>query len=359
MTSGPHPAGLHALDRHGDRDSAPGMVDFAVNVRGHAPDFVMRAIAATLPDLARYPSEQAAQDVRELIAEQHGRTSAEVMLLAGAADGFAALPALGITHAALLQPSFTEPEIVLRAAGVAITQVLLDPSRPIDEQTATRIPAEADLVLIGNPTNPTSVLHPRAAIEAMRRPGRVIVVDEAFADLTLDGQSGVTEPESMADTADPDVVVIRSITKTFGLAGLRAGYLLAAPEVVARLERGRRAWPLSSPALAALGACASPAGQRFCHEQAHQVATERTQMLARLADIGITPCAPPAAPFVLIEIPNAFVIKESLRRHHLAVRSCANFVGLGDDHVRLAVRAAPQVDQLIAALEWARKENIQ
>ena len=82
------------------------------------------------------------------------------------------------------------------------------------------VPDEADLVVVGNPTNPTSVLHPRDQILALRRPGRIVVVDEAFAD-AIPG-----EPASLAGESLPDVVVLRSLTKTWSLAGLRVGYAL-------------------------------------------------------------------------------------------------------------------------------------
>ncbi|MFH4189075.1 aminotransferase class I/II-fold pyridoxal phosphate-dependent enzyme, partial [Acinetobacter baumannii] len=80
---------------------------------------------------------------------------------------------------------------------VPITQVTLAAPWSLGAGTGDGVPDDADLVVLGNPTNPTSVLHPRAAIEALRRPGRLIVVDEAFADLTL-GADGRPEPESLA-----------------------------------------------------------------------------------------------------------------------------------------------------------------
>ncbi|WLP90318.1 Rv2231c family pyridoxal phosphate-dependent protein CobC [Gordonia sp. NB41Y] len=343
-------SGLFALDRHGDRDWAPGMLDFAVNVRGAPPGFVRSAIAATLDDLARYPSSELFDAVTAQIAALHGRDPGEVLLLAGASDGFELLGRLGARRAALLQPSFTEPELVLRAAGVPIVQVPLDPTRPLDAHAAARIPDDADLVVIGNPTNPTSVLHPRTAIEALCRPGRIVVVDEAFADLTVDEVTGMREPESLAGVRLPGLVVIRSVTKTFGLAGLRAGYLLADPALAARLSAGRRAWPMSTPALAALAACCGPEGESYCDEQARLVAVERDAMLARLAEVGWRPVADPRAPYVLFEVANALSVREELRRTGIAVRSCANFVGLTDDHLRLAVRSDDQVTRLVEAL---------
>ncbi|MEO9327521.1 Rv2231c family pyridoxal phosphate-dependent protein CobC [Gordonia aurantiaca] len=339
-------------DRHGDQDVVPGLVDFAVNVRGTPPDFVLDAVRAGLEDLSRYPSSADERRAVDAICATHGRSPQEVLLLSGAADGFEMLPRLGVRHAALIQPSFTEPEIALRASGVPITQVTLSEPWTLGDGL---VPEDADLVLLGNPTNPTSVLHPREAIEALRRPGRIIVVDEAFADLTL-GADGDLEPQSLASSDWPDLVVIRSVTKTFGLAGLRAGYLLGAPDVLARLSAGRRPWALSTPALAALTACLSEQGHAYCAQQARRVAAERASMLDDLARIGLRVPATPAAPFVLVEVSQATEVKRRLVDRGFAVRSCANFVGLGDGHLRLAVRAAERVRALTTAMQQVREE---
>lgn len=121
------------------------------------------------------------------------------------------------------------------------------------------VPADADLVFIGNPTNPTSVAHPRQALIGLVRPGRIVVVDEAFADC-LPG-----ERESVAGHSDlTGLVVIRSLTKTWGLAGLRVGYLLAAPGIVARLAAAQPLWAVSTPALAA---CVATASRERCARQ--------------------------------------------------------------------------------------------
>lgn len=344
-------SGLYQLDRHGDQDVAAGVIDFAVNVRGPAPDFVVDAVAGTLGDLARYPSVADTERVRERIGALHGRDPDDVLLLAGASDGFALLPRLAPRHAVLIQPTFTEPELVLSAAGVPITQMVLTEPWTADLETLARqVPDNADLVVLGNPTNPTSVLHPRAVIEALRRPGRIVVVDEAFADLTLDQKTGDREPESVAGIAAADLIVIRSVTKTFGLAGLRAGYLLGAPGVLARLSAGRRAWPVSTPAMAALEVCTGDEGVRYCERQALAVAAERDVMMGRLRDNGIRVCGSPSAPFVTVTMADGLAVKEHLVGHGIAVRSCANFVGMSEDHLRLAIRPAAQVDALLAAL---------
>src|SRR5207248_3728200 len=132
-------------------------------------------------------------------------------------------PALRPTLAAVLHPSFTEPEIALSDAGIPVHRVGL----PAEDGYRLRpelVPAAADLVVLGNPTNPTSVLHPADTIRALARPGRVLVVDEAFAD-AVPG-----ERESLAsDRETPGLLVFRSLTKTWPLPGLRAGYVLGPP----------------------------------------------------------------------------------------------------------------------------------
>src|SRR5204862_6200436 len=118
---------------------------------------------------------------------------------------------------------------------------------------AEAVPEPAALVMVGTPTSPTSVAHPVETVASLARPGRLLVVDEAFAD-TVPG-----EPYSLATRRDlPGLVVLRSLTKTWGLAGLRIGYLLGEPETVARLARVQPLWPVSTPALAAALACATP-----------------------------------------------------------------------------------------------------
>ena len=143
-------------------------------------------------DSAGYPDPRAA---RTAVAAAHGRDESEVLPTAGAAETFTLLArALTPRRAVVVHPSFTEPEAALRAAGHPVERLLLDP--PGYRLDPAAVPADADLVVLGNPTNPTSVLHPAAGLAALARPGRVLVVDEAFAD-TVPG-----EPGSLAGRTD-------------------------------------------------------------------------------------------------------------------------------------------------------------
>lgn len=341
-------------DRHGDEDTAPGVIDFAVNVRPGPPEFLVSALRDRIADLGRYPSAADLTAATSAVARLHGRDRSEVLLLGGAAEGFELLAKLAPKHVALVQPSFTEPQRVLRAAGARISQVILtDPWSLAD----VHVPDDADMVVVGNPTNPTSVLHTRAHIDSLRRPGRTVVIDEAFADLTLDPVTGAHEPQSLAGERSDDLIVVRSITKTFALAGLRAGYLLASPAIIARLSTGRRHWPLGTLALVALAVCAGDEGQAYARAQSEAVAAHRAYLSTRLAECGWPPAADAAASYVLIRVPNALQVKERLRHRGIGVRSCANFVGLGPDHLRIAVRSPELTDVLVGALQDVMAEN--
>jgi histidinol-phosphate aminotransferase len=305
------------------------MLDFAVNVRHHAPpSWLVSRLAARLPDLGRYPTTEDHRAAVTAIAARHGRTPEEVVPLAGAAEGVALLANLRPRLAALIAPSFTEPEAVLAAAGVPLRHVVLPPPFHLADAD---VPDEADLVVVGNPTNPTSVLHPRSQILALRRPGRIVVVDEAFAD-AFPG-----ELESLAGDRLPDVVVLRSLTKTWSVPGLRAGYALGAPDVLARLTSQRAHWPLGTLQLEALAACCSPAAVAEAVEGSKRLVSMRAEMIAGLSAVGAD-VVDGAAPFVLFAVPDAELARKHLSTRAIAVRRCDTFVGLDDGYLRAAVR---------------------
>jgi len=330
------------LRHHGDVDAEPGLLDFAVNVRlQRPPEWLRDRLAAALDDLGRYPSAADDLAARTAVAERHGRNPEDVLLLGGAAECFALLPLLRPAKAALVHPSFTEPEYALRSAGVPVQQVVL-PDHRLDPAL---VPADADLVVLGNPTNPTSLLHPAAAIRELVRPGRLVVVDEAF----LDAVPG--EPESLAPERIPGVLVVRSLTKMWGLPGLRAGYALGEPELLRELAAPRPHWPLGTLALEAIRACCSPEALAESAAAAAELDRLRAGLAAELAEIpGIRVIGPARAPFLLLDVHNGAEVRAALRERGIAVRRGDTFPGLGTDHLRVAVRDAERNAALAGAL---------
>jgi histidinol-phosphate aminotransferase len=318
------------LRHHGDAELGPGLVDLAVNVRAGTPPAWLRSVLhEALDGSAGYPD---AAPARAAVAAAHGRDLSEVLLTAGAAEAFTLLArALRPRRAVVVHPSFTEPEAALRAAGHPVSRLLLDAGDGYRLDPAD-VPADADLVVLGNPTNPTSVLHPAATLTALARPGRVLVVDEAFAD-TVPG-----EPESLAGRADlPGVLVVRSLTKTWGLAGLRVGYALGPAPLVAALAAQQPHWPVSTPALAALVACTTPSARTEADAAAVALEDHRRALVDALPP-GVDVVAEPRSSFVLLRVPDGGRVREALRQRGWAVRRGDTFPGLSPDHLRVAVR---------------------
>ncbi|HVK21916.1 MAG TPA: Rv2231c family pyridoxal phosphate-dependent protein CobC [Actinokineospora sp.] len=336
----------HALLRHhGDVDAEPGLLDFAVNVRGARPPGWLRdRLVAAVDRLGTYPSAADDLAAREAVAARHGRSADQVMILNGSAEGFALLPRLKPRLAALVHPSFTEPEVALRTADVPIHRVLLDPADGYALHLEL-VPDDADLVVLGNPTNPTSTLHPRDTVRALARPGRVLLVDEAFMD-AIPG-----EPESLAADADTSgLLIFRSLTKTWAVPGLRAGYALAAPELLAELGVDRPQWPVGTLVLEAVRACSEPRALLHAESDAVEIAEQRIELTAALKDLGVEVNEPASAPYVLVRVPDGERVREGLRARGIAVRRGDTFPGLGPDHLRIAVRDRDQCAPLLAAL---------
>jgi histidinol-phosphate aminotransferase len=330
------------LAHHGDREVGDGLVDLAVNVRlPEPPEWLRRELELAIPRLAAYPDVGAATAA---IAARHGRAPEDVLPTAGAAEVFTLLAtALHPRRVAVVHPQFTEPEAAVRAAGHPVSRVLLAAADGF-VLNPDAVPTDADLVFVGNPTNPTSVLHPVAALRALRRPGRLVVVDEAF----LDAVPG--EPESLAGERIPGIVVIRSLTKTWGIAGLRAGYVLAEPDVVRCLRAVQPHWSVSSLATTAMVACSGPEAVRQAESLARDADRDRAVLVAGLRDLGVEVAGEPRAPFVLVHLPGGQRVRKSLRAAGYAVRRGDTFPGLGPEWLRIAVRDEATTRDFLAAL---------
>ncbi|GAB2479400.1 hypothetical protein GCM10027030_11960 [Luteococcus sediminum] len=340
------------LTHHGDRDLTPGLVDLAVNVHAsQPPQWLAEHLAARVHTWAGYPDATAA---RSALAERHGVEPSMVLPTSGAAEAFTLVArALDCRHPLVVHPQFTEPEQALRVAGHSPDRLLLRPEdsfRLLPEQAAG-IDDRVDLVVVGNPTNPTGLLHPAAALRRLARPGRVLLVDEAF----MDAVPG--EPESLIGPDMTGLLVTRSLTKTWSLAGIRAGYVVGDPELIARLEAAQTPWSVSTPALDAMVATSSAEALDAAARIARQVGADRELLVEALTRAGFPPVAGSQSPFVLVDLsalgPHAHEVgwlRSILAEEGFAVRRGESFPGLGPQWVRLAVREAETSRRLAEAL---------
>jgi cobyrinic acid a,c-diamide synthase len=323
------------LRHHGDaevRDA--GLLDFAVNVyAGPRPLWLEQALRASIDEVDSYPSAAPAEAA---LADRHGLTTAEVLATAGAAEAFTLIArARPWRRAVVVHPQFTEPHAALEQAGHHVTEVLLPPPFMLDP---TLVPDDADLVVIGNPTNPTGVLHTTETLRGLRKPGRLVVVDEAFMD-TVPGES-----ETLV--GEPGFLVVRSLTKHWSIPGVRAGYVTGAVDVVADLRTQQTPWSVSTAAASAIRACSTPAARAEAERRAHAIAGWRDTLTGGLDELAI-PHIPSRTSFVLAQLGAGG--HAALRGAGIAVRRADTFPGLDATWVRMAVRRPGTTDQLLVA----------
>jgi cobyrinic acid a,c-diamide synthase len=330
------------LRHHGDREVGEGLVDFAVNIfDGPRPGWLDAALRASLDEIGHYPDTGEAE---RAIGRRHGREPEQVLATAGAAEAFGLIARLrDWKRPIVIHPQFTEPDVALTSAGHPPEHVVLAAATGFALDPAA-VPADADLVIVGNPTNPTSVLHADATIRALLKPGRTVVVDEAF----MDAVPG--ERNSLAAAQGTGLIIVRSLTKLWSIPGIRAGYVLAETDVVAALRDLQPPWSVSTAALAAIIACMSEDARAEQDTRSARLDRDRAALIAGLADLGIDVAGGnPAAPFVLARVGTG--VHARLRAAGYAVRRCDTFPGLDDSWIRIAVRAPDVTAKLLAALQ--------
>lgn len=328
------------------------ILDFSasINPLGPAPE-ALAAARAALDDACHYPESDAATLARAL-ALRHHLPADSVLAGAGATEFIFLLPrALQPRRALLVEPCFGEYRPALHQAGTRVDTFQLTPAEAfrIDPAAlASCLRPDTDLVWLANPQNPSGTGTPRERLLALAEllPASVtLVVDEAFIDFS--SQPSVVDQV----TCRPNLVVLRSLTKFYAIAGLRVGWLAAAPELAAQLGAAREPWRLSTPAIAAGLACLQANALRAATLDA--IPLLRTELASGLEKLGCT-VFPSVANYLLCQLPAsapaAAALAAALRPKGMLVRTCTDFAGLDGRFLRLAVRRAADNHRLLAEL---------
>jgi histidinol-phosphate aminotransferase len=236
------------------------------------------------------------------------------------------------------RPTYPMFTVLTEMAGGSIDAVPAADLR-LDRKAFLEHAGRATLTWLSNPNNPTGELLPLEFVEELaRRAGGVVVVDEAYFEM-----SGVTALSLIED--HPNVVVVRTLSKGFGLAGVRVGYSLAGPGISAVLRKVRPPGSVSGLS-AALGvqALTDLVGMR---DRVRRITTARDRLQAELADLGLD-VRESAANFLLVKAGKEAA--SALLRHGLVVRTFPATSMLAD-YIRITVRRPEENARLIAALK--------
>ena len=305
-----------------------------------------------------YPDREAVR-LRCHLSAVHGVDPDSVLPGNGASELFtwAARDAAGLGSSLLPQPGFADYARALRCWGGAQTAWHM-PCRWTDAAPTTFPLSDADaasVLWITNPHNPTGQLWSREALEPLLQRHRLVICDEAFLPLVPDGERQSLIP-LVAD--HPNLVVIRSLTKLYGIAGLRLGYAVAQPQRLHRWATWRDPWPINAVASAvAQELLRHPARhQAWCRRVQRWTAREGAWLRAQLAAIsGLTPM-PSAANFLLIRSDRSLApLREALEhRHRILLRDCRSFEGLDEQWLRLGYQSCRRNRRIVSAIrqEW-------
>lgn len=328
--------------------SAESVLDFSVNSNPFGPSPMVRAAIAATP-LDRYPDRESlalrrALAVRlQLSPEQIviGNGTAELIWLAAFANLKAGDDVL------ILGPTFGEYERAIRLMAATPRQWNALPATgfPFDVAEITRIlnSAKFRAVFLCNPNNPTGQVLPVETITAWAdsHPQTLFSVDEAY----LAFAPGM---ESVLPAGRANLLVLRSMTKDYALAGLRLGYAAGDERLIRALASVRPAWNVN--------ALAQAAGLAALNDEAHQQTSlvqlqqEKHFLLTELSALGFAP-VPSQTQFFLVPVPvgNATALRRSLLPHGILVRDCTSF-GL-PKHIRISPRTRDENLRLLEALK--------
>ena len=218
----------------------PIRLDSNENPYGPGPA-ALDAIRGVWSDLARYP-DSPEENLRELVARWHSSEPGSILMGCGSTEiiGMAVraftAPDRGLVTAT---PTFEVASTQARLAGARVTELPVDSSYRLDLQAMAAAATGAGLVYLCNPNNPTATFHPAAAIRQFVRdlnaksPGTTILIDEAYYEYVEDKTYATAVPLSIEN---PRVIVSRTFSKIFGLAGLRVGYVTGQKKTLGALR---------------------------------------------------------------------------------------------------------------------------
>ena len=359
MPSLPPISNRHGGNRH-ERAAALGcrpsdLLDLSASLVPFGPPrWLPRALRrAVAEDLCGYP-DRSYSSLRAQIAGHHQLDPAWVMPGNGAAELFTwiARQASGFRNV-LPQPGFADYSRALACWDAAIAPWPLKlnwpASFPQDFASAGQqpLPTGANLALwITNPHNPTGQLWSHQSLKQLLPQFGLVVVDEAFLPLVPGGEEQSVIP-LLAD--HPNLVVVRSLTKMFAVAGLRLGYALAHPGWIEQWQQWRDPWPVNALAAAVAGPLL--ADRRWQQRVQRWVQAEGCWLAGELSQLrGIQP-RPSAANYLLIRGEHELEsLRQRLERHHfILLRTALSFDGLDDHWLRIGLSDRRGHQRLLAA----------
>ncbi len=315
------------------------IIDFSVNLNPYGPpDFVSNAIQEAIEEIHLYPDAEC-RALREKIAEKFGCEQPEVLVGAGVSE-LIQLVALAFVKNRVLIPQHTygEYETATKLLGAQIKRVKM-PSLRINPELIVQEMKTDDVVFLCNPNNPTGQYLDKNEVtlilEAAERVDALVVLDEAYADF-------VTDAFPAHKFSTHNMIILRSLTKSFAIPGIRIGYAISSEAIITELEKIKVPWSVSVCAQKVGAAVIGTNGDNFLAETRERI--ERSKRKIERA-MGVQT----DANFYILDVGNAGEMKKKLLKHDIQVRDCTSF-GL-PTHIRFSVRTDEENEVLMHFLQ--------
>lgn len=324
---------------------ASDILRFDTNTSPYPPTCEARLLEGALASVNEYPDATYPALLRALIAYT-GFPAESIVVGAGADELLDMLAKVFLEPgdvAVTTEPTYGMYGVVTAIAGARLVTVADRPDFSLDLDGILAAAREAKLVWLCHPNNPTGQAREIEHVASLARVTRgPVVVDEAYFEF-----HGVTAAQLIAE--HPNVVVLRTLSKAFGLAGARVGYALAQPTLAAWLNRVRPPNSVSSISVA-LGAAvlSDPASLR---ERVAAILAARETLARALRDLGLA-VFPSTTNFLLCRVPRARAVAQRLLQDGLVVRDLSGRPALADC-LRFTVRSPEQNERLVQALAKA------
>lgn len=298
-------------------------MDFSSNICAHGSHDALMAHLAARPGLLDHYPEPEAWSLEQMIAERHDIDSACVIVTSGATEAIYLIAQTFRYRPVIPQPTFSEYEDACQMAGVE--------------------EGGREVLWLCNPNNPTGEVYDQAYIDRMMADHDLVVLDQSYEGYT---DALVMEPRHGCRT--PHSIQIHSMTKMYGVPGLRLGYITAHELLAEQLRRHLRPWSVSALAVEA-GKYLLQHDDLLCRPDLAEARRLRNELL-QLSGITV---APTRTNFMLCCLSHgtAAALKEYLAiQHGILIRDASNFRGLTPQHFRIAAQTPAANDALITAI---------
>lgn len=248
-------------------------------------------------------------------------------------------------------PSFTEYEkAALRVGGEAVFVQLPQDFTIEPDKIKAAVTDDTKIMCLCNPHSPSGTLYTKQAlldlVDFCHKKDIIFSVDENYVEFADKGQENTLA--GMVNDYE-NLFVIRSVTKFYGMPGIRFGYGIAAPTLIERLETVRQPWSING--LAGTVTLAAFNDTEFIDNTKQTIAKERADFAKALDEIEGLHVFPSVTNFLLVKIQNrkitSTMLKELLAKEHMLIRDCCTFVGLDDSYFRVTVRSAKDNQKLV------------